>query len=114
MKFKIKKYLVVLLAVLMLASLTVIPTSAAITGGKWSTVDGSVLFYRHVFVWSESTQGQGQYCWAEVSDCYGKRYAYDIATSAVGGPLYVELNGPSYPLKIDATACSWSGDWDYL
>ena len=111
---KFRKYLIVLMAVVMVPSFAVIPTSAAITGGKWSTIEGTVLFYRNVFVWSESTQGQGQYCWAEVTNNVGRVTQRDMATSAYGGPLSVEVNGPSYPLMIDASACSWDGGWDYL
>ena len=111
MKFKIKKYLVVLLAVLMLASLAVIPTSAAYTGNT-SIITQHDFWYVHywteVDVWCESDDPH--WCWARVDDPDGDIYDYYF-DSQMTAKAVAYARGLEFLKEIDAAQYVGSGDY---
>ena len=105
---KIRKYLIVLMAVVMVASLAVIPTSAAMTGSSLSWVESDywyVNWWRYVYAYGDSTQPY--WLEARVWGLNGE-YLYGRDTTIYWGPLDAEVNGPNYPKGIDAEACQYA------
>lgn len=92
---KFRKYLVILMAVAMVASFAVVPTSAAYTGN----VDSNILLYggmywTHVEAWCESSDPH--WCWAEVDYPDGRVYDYYYDSQMTAMAVAV-ASGPHLP-----------------
>ncbi|HOP10511.1 MAG TPA: hypothetical protein PK629_03370 [Oscillospiraceae bacterium] len=106
---KLRKYLIVLMAVVMVASLAVIPTSAAISGQGYNyIVSGTLMYWRSVWVTAESNQPL--HCYASVTDKFHSGYDYDT-DMAMSGSVFASVTGPAYYMYSDAEACI--GVWEY-
>lgn len=109
MKFKnIKKYLVILMAVVLVASFAAIPTSAAVTGNgfDYSVANGSG--WEHD-TWVYCDGDEPHYCYVIVYDYNLVRHE-DYKSTPYWGPIMASVEC-WYPYQYQADACI--GYWEY-